>query len=121
LKFGYSTFSKVEIFFDRRCALRSLQCRRPLASRRKQTSPTAARVHCRRPKEERTRPRGGGKCNLDGWCWGPKVRAGWGHDWAVAGVPRGGEVCYLSTRGNMRLGSLFCDVRSSLRDTLKLF
>jgi hypothetical protein len=42
-----------------------------------------------------------------------------GRDWAVAAGPRGGEVDHLSPRGNMRLGSLFCDVRSSPRDTLK--
>jgi len=32
---------------------------------------------------------------------------------------RGGEVGHLSPRGNMRLESLFCDVRSSPRYTLK--
>ena len=42
-------------------------------------------------------------------------------DWCRLGVaigPRRGEVSHLSTRGNMRSGSLYCDVRSSPRDTL---
>ena len=40
-------------------------------------------------------------------------------DWCrVAIGPRRGEVSHLSTRGNMRSGSLYCDVRSSPRDTL---
>ena len=46
---------------------------------------------------------GRGKWNRDSWGWGHGVGAGWGRDWAVAVVPRGGEVDYLSTRGNIRL------------------
>jgi hypothetical protein len=40
-----------------------------------------------------------------------------GRDWAV--VAGRGEVGHLSLRGNMRLGSLFCDVRLSPKDNLK--
>ena len=45
-------------------------------------------------------------------------------DWCRLGVairPRRAEVSYLSTRGNMRSRSLFCDIRSSQRDTLNHF
>jgi len=42
-----------------------------------------------------------------------------GRDWAVTVVLRGREVGNLSTRGNMKLGSLFYDVSSSPKHTLK--
>ena len=61
-----------------------------------------------RPEVERMRPQGKGKVEL-GW-----IGAGRG----VAIGLRRGEVSNLSTRGNMRSGSLYCDVRSSPRDTL---
>ena len=47
--------------------------------------------------------------------------SGIGMDWCRLGVAIGarrGEVSHLSTRGNMRSGSLYCDVRSSPKDTL---
>ena len=49
------------------------------------------------------------------------ARSGIGMDWCRLGVaigPRRGEVSHLSARGNMRSGSLFCNIRSSPRDTL---
>jgi len=49
---------------------------------------------------------------------GSRVGLAGGQDWAVAAAPRGEKVGNLSTR-NMRLGSLFCDVSSSPRDTQK--
>jgi len=94
LGFGYSTFLKDEIFLAAaaRCATLSQQ-RRLLRSHR--------------PEVERMRPHGKGEVELWDWC-----RLG------VAIGPRRGEVSYLSTRGNMRSRSLFCDIRSSQRDTL---
>jgi len=76
----------------------------PLTSLRDQLSPTAplqfATVGRKQKGSSHMR---GGKWNRDSWGRGHGVGAGWGRDWAVAVVPRGGEVDYLSTRGNIRL------------------
>jgi len=105
----YSIFLKVEKDFGRHCVLHSTRCSRTLASRSKQTSPAVPLgfVADGWKRKERSHV-GREKWNRDGWGrWGLGVGPGWGRDWAVVAVPRGGEVDYLSTSGNMRLGNLF--------------
>ena len=91
LGFGYSTFFKDEMFLTAAARCATLSQRRRL-------------LRSHRPEVERMRPQGKGEVEL-GW-----IGAGWGLLL--------GEVSHLSTRGNMRSGSLYCDVRSSPRDTL---
>ena len=98
MEFGYSTFLKVEKkIWPLLCAVG------PLASLREQSSPAAPlRFIATGRKQKGSGHTGVGKWNRDSWGWGHGVGAGWGRDWAVAAVPRGGEVDYLSTRGNIR-------------------
>ena len=97
--FGYSTFSKVQKkFWPPLCTVG------PLVSLRDQLSPTAPLQFASvSRKQKRKQPHERGKWNRDSWGWGHGVGAGWGRDWAIAAVPRGDEVDYLSTRGNIRL------------------
>jgi len=100
LGFGYLTFSKVQPIFGRRYALRAARVfLRATVARR------AAMVRCRRPEAEKKWPRRRGKWNWDSWGWWHGVGDGWDCDWAVAAVPRGGVVDYLSTRDNIRFWS----------------
>ena len=53
---------------------------------------------------------------MGGSATGPGVGASWSRDWSVAAGPIGGKVGHVSLRGNMRLESLLCNVRSSPKD-----
>ena len=116
LEFGYSTFSKGKKKIGRQCALRSFQSRRPLASHRRQSSPAVPLEFAAANRKWKKRGYAGRRIGIGmdrelGTC--SRCQLG------VAVGLRGGEVGHLSPRGNMRLESLFCDVRSSPRYTLK--
>jgi len=99
LEFGFSTFSKVE-----KILAIAMRCRAARVSSPANIARHAARVCCRRPEAGKKRPHAGRGEVESGWLGlGTGVDAGWSRDWAVAAVPRGGKVDYLSTRGNIRL------------------
>ena len=96
--------------------MRSFQSHRPLTSHRKQSSPAVPLEFAAVDRKRKKRGYAGRRIGIGmdrelGTC--SRCQLG------VAVGLRGGEVGHLSPRGNMRLESLLCDVRSSPRYTLK--
>jgi len=120
-RFVYSPFSKVKIIFGRRCALRSFQYRRPLLSHHKQevVAHRTARVRCHRPESKRMWPheRGVELGWMDLGIWGQcQLRFVTGRCGCVRKEGSG-----QSNHKRQYVGSLFCNVSSSPKDTINSY